>query len=335
MTRPWCGSPILSDAPRTLRSPCCNNAGMSDKPLVILAEPITAEAQQWLESRVELVTCTPGTDEFNRLLPTAAGLIVRTSTRVDESMLRCATDLRVVARAGVGLDNIDQEACRDRNIEVLSTPDANTQAVVEYVIAIVTNELRPRTPIHEAVDADGWADLRSSRHAAIQMDTLRLGILGLGRIGRGVGRVAGAIGFETIYTDLLDIPEGERQGARPVALEELLSTSDVLSIHVDGRDANRDLLGVAELAIMKENVLLVNTSRGFVIDATALSERLQACPDMHAVLDVHAEEPIPGTCPLLGLPNVTLLPHAGARTGKALADMSSVVRDLAGRLGID
>ena len=308
---------------------------MAGKPIVILAEPITTEAQEWLGHRVELVTCSPGTDEFNRLLPTAAGLLVRTSTRVDESMLRCATDLRVVARAGVGLDNIDQDACRDRNIEVLSTPDANTQAVVEYVIAIVTNELRPRTPIQEAVDADAWADLRSSRHAARQMDTLRLGILGFGRIGRGVGRVAGAIGFETIYTDLLDIPEDDRQGARPVPLEELLSTSDVLSIHVDGRDANRNLLGSAELSIVKENVLLVNTSRGFVIDANALSERLEACPDMRAVLDVHPEEPIPGTCPLLGLSNATLLPHAGARTGKALADMSNVVRDLAGRLGID
>jgi len=308
---------------------------MPDKPLVILAEPITPEAQQWLEDRVALVSCSPGSGEFNRLLPSAVGLVVRTSTRVDETMLRSATSLRVVARAGVGLDNIDQKACRDRNIEVLSTPGANAQAVVEYVIAIVTNELRPMTPMHEAVDADAWADLRSNRHAAVQMNTLRLGILGLGRIGRGVGRVAGAIGFETIYTDLLDIPEDDREGARPVPLEELLSTSDVLSIHVDGRDANRNLLGSAELSIMKENVLLVNTSRGFVIDANALAVRLEEFPAMRAVLDVHEVEPIPSTCPLLGLSNAILLPHAGARTGKALADMSNVVKDLAIHLGID
>ncbi len=316
-------------------SPCCHNAVMADRPLVILAEPIEAEAESWLGSRVQLVSCSPGDDEFANQLSQAVGMVVRTSTQVDETMLSSAPNLRVVARAGVGLDNIDVEACRARNIEVLSTPEANTQAVVEYVIAIITNELRPRIPVTEAVDLETWSALRSGTHAARQMDTLCLGILGFGRIGSRVGRIARAIGFETIYTDLVDIPESARHGARPVGIEELLSASDVLSIHVDGRDANRGLLGSEELAFLKKDALLVNTSRGFVIDTSALLESLMAFPAMHAVLDVHEEEPILSTYPLLGLSNATLLPHVGARTRKALADMSSVVKDLARHLGVE
>jgi len=308
---------------------------MAGRPLVILAEPITSEAETWLGSRVQLVSCSPGNDEFINHLSKAVGIVVRTSTQVEEAMLGSAPNLRVVARAGVGLDNIDVEACRARNIEVLSTPDANTQAVAEYVTAIITNQLRPRTPVSSAVDADTWADLRSTTNAARQMDTLCLGILGYGRIGSRVGRIAKAIGFETIYADLLDIPEEGRHGARPVGLRELLVASDVLSIHVDGRNENRGLLGAEELVHLKEDVLLVNTSRGFVIDSEALAVRLKASPEMHAVLDVHEEEPIPGTYPLWELPNATLLPHAGARTGKALEDMSGVVKDLARYLGVE
>jgi len=308
---------------------------MAGRPLVILAEPIEAEAESWLGSRVQLVASSPGEEDFNEHLPRAVGIVVRTSTRVDEHMLSSAPNLRVVARAGVGLDNIDVEACEARSIKVLSTPEANTQAVVEYVIAIITNELRPRTPVSEAVDVGTWRALRSSTHAARQMDTLCLGVLGFGRIGSRVGKIARAIGFDTIYADLLDIPDKGRHGARPVGIEELLVASDVLSIHVDGREANRGLLGGEELGLLKDDVLLVNTSRGFVLETKALLERLKACPAMHAVLDVHEEEPIPSTCPLLGLSNTTLLPHAGARTGKALVDMSSVVKDLARYLGVE
>ncbi|MCH2149355.1 MAG: hypothetical protein MK095_07965 [Phycisphaerales bacterium] len=307
---------------------------MASLPLILVTEPILCDSLQWLSERATVVETAPGDAEFNRLLPNAVALVVRTSTIVDAAMLDAASSLHAVARAGVGLDNIDQEACRERGIEVIHTPDANTQAVVEYVTTIVLDALRPREPLTGGVDRDGWDAIRSADRAYRQMSECRFGVLGFGRIGSRVAEVAAAIGFSTAYTDLRVIPESARHHAIALSLDELLSTSDVLSIHVDGRPSNRDLLGSRELALLPDHALLVNTSRGIIIETNALADRLRATPTFRAVLDVHDREPVPAGHPLLGLPNATLYPHVAARTTSALTNMSQVVEPLARHLGI-
>ncbi len=161
-----------------------------------------------------------------------------------------------------------------------------------------------------------------------QMSELTLGILGLGRIGRRVAEVAGVVGFDALYHDLLEIAPSERHGAVPVSGETLFERADVLTIHVDGRPSNRGFVGGDLLARTKEDVLLINTSRGFVVDNVALAARLRACPRIRAHLDVHDPEPIAADCPLLGIPNATLYPHLASRTETALRAMSWVVRDV-------
>ena len=155
-----------------------------------------------------------------------------------------------------------------------------------------------------------------------------LGILGFGRIGRRIAEVAGAIGFNTIYHDLLEMPDRERHGADPVTLDALLQDSDVLTIHVDGRDANRGLLDGTLLGKMKSDAIILNTSRGFVIEEAALAAWLAANPAGLAILDVHAEEPFTDDDPLLGLGNAHLAPHLASRTTTAMANMSWVVKDV-------
>ncbi|MCH2145431.1 MAG: hypothetical protein MK082_09845 [Phycisphaerales bacterium] len=301
---------------------------MAHDPLVIHTETISDRARAWLADRVELLSTRPGEDAFESNAARAEGLLVRTYTDVDDALLDRMPALKVVGRAGVGLDNIDLDACRARGIEVVHTPEANTQAVVEYVYTLLFELIRPRIRLETAVDADTWGGLRSTYVGRRELDEMTFGVLGLGKIGRRVAAVAGAFGARTIHHDLLDIPEADRFGSSPVTPETLFAEADILSIHVDGRRSNHDLVGADLLGLMKPDSILINTSRGFVIEEAALDAHLLAHPDATALLDVHASEPIPAGSPLLERPNARLTPHLASRTASAMERMSGVVEDV-------
>jgi phosphoglycerate dehydrogenase-like enzyme len=304
------------------------------RPLVIQTEHLDPVAAAWLGERCELVVC-PSEDEprFGELLGRAEGLLIRTYTKVDRALLARAPRLRAVARAGVGLDNVDQAACAERGIAVLSTPDANTRAVVEYVLALMLDALRPRLFLDHELDVKRWKRAREELVAARQLSDLTLGILGLGRIGSQVARACAALNMRVLYHDIVEIPPARRHGATPVSRDELLRESDVLSIHVDARPTNRGIVNHEFLTRCRTNVLLINTSRGFVVDAPALAAFLMANPEARAILDVHEPEPFGADYPLLAMPNAHLAPHIAAATRTAHRNMSWVVRDLWRALG--
>lgn len=299
------------------------------KPLVIQTEHLDPEAAAWLAERAELVVCpSEDRERFLPLLARAEGLAIRTYTRVDKALLDAAPRLRVVARAGVGLDNVDLEACRARGITVVSTPEANTRAVAEFVFALLFDALRPRMYLQAALAVRAWKESRQGLIAPRQLSTLTMGIVGLGAIGSQVARAAAALEMPAIYHDLVEIPESNRWGAIPVPFAQLLSESDIITLHVDARPTNRRLVSAPELARCKPEVVLVNTSRGFVVDAADLGAFLRAHPHALALLDVHDPEPFDASYPLLGLPNARLTPHIAAATATAHRNMSWVVRDL-------
>ncbi|HYD00235.1 MAG TPA: NAD(P)-dependent oxidoreductase [Phycisphaerales bacterium] len=298
-----------------------------NRQLVIQTEHLDAAPAAWLSERCELVR--KGADEhgFSELLARADGLVIRTYTTVDGQMLAGAPQLKVVGRAGVGLDNVDLAACAARGVTVCNTPDANSTAVVEYVLALMLDALRPRVGVG-AVSAAEWKRLRAENQAARQLSEMTLGIWGMGRIGTRVARVAASLGMRVLYSDLLEIPAERRWGAEPVSAAELCARADVLTVHVDGRRSNRRLVGAAAFAGMKKDVLLINAARGFIVDAAALAAFLRGNSAARAVLDVHEPEPFPADYPLLGLPNARLLPHLASCTATAQANMSWVVRDV-------
>ena len=170
--------------------------------------------------------------------------------------------------------------------------------------------------------------MRRGLVARRQLSELRLGIIGLGRVGTRVARAAGGLGMTVQYHDLLEIAPEHRQGAKPTSLEELLRTSDVVSVHVDARSSNRGFLNAAKLTMLCADVIVINTSRGFVVDATALADFLNTNPSATALMDVHDPEPFGGSYPLLRCANAHLYPHLGAATAAAHAAMSWVVRDV-------
>jgi D-3-phosphoglycerate dehydrogenase len=282
----------------------------------------------WLRGHARVVEIHHDDPAFPEHLRAAQGLVVRTYTRVNDALLAQAPRLKVVGRGGVGLENIDVGACRSRGVEVVFTPDANTLAVGDFVIGGMLQLLRPWAPFSQtAYTKQEFKRIRDTLRGR-QLNELTLGILGLGRVGRRVGHIAAnGFGMKVIYNDLVD-PGPVDFPATVVDKPTLYRESDVLSLHVDMRPGNEHLVGREQLALMKPSALLVNTSRGEVLDIAAVAEALRAGRLAGAFIDVFDPEPPAADFPLLGLPNVLLTPHMAARTHTAIENMSWVVRDV-------
>lgn len=298
-------------------------------PRVLQSEDLDPAAAAWLRESCDLVECHFSKQpRFDELLAQAEGLVVRTYTRVDQGLLDRAPRLRVVGRAGVGLDHIDVNACRRRGVEVVHTPAANCDAVAEYVFAMLFGALRPRIRLRSALDLAEWNRVRKGHEATSQLNELTMGVLGLGRVGSRVARIARGIGMRVLYHDLLDIAESSRHGATPVPPDTLLRDSDVVTIHVDGRSENRKWFSQRFCSLLRPTAIVVNSSRGLVLDEAALARWLRAHPAGLALIDVHDPEPFGPEYPLLGLENAVLSPHLAAGTAAAHAAMSWVVKDV-------
>ena len=297
-------------------------------PVVIVTEGSDPRPLQWLKERAA-VEEIPSTDAnfFDRLAG-AEGLLVRTYTKVNSALLDRAPKLKVVGRGGVGLENIDVAECRRRGIEVVYTPDANTLAVGDFVFGYLLQLLRPWEFFRDAVyPPKEFKRIRDTVRGR-QLNELTLGILGMGRVGRRMGHIAAnGFGMRVIYNDLLHI-SGLDFPATAVDKPALYAEADILTIHVDMRPGNENLVGREQLAKLKPSAVVINTSRGEVLDAAALADAIRAKKIFAAALDVFSPEPPPADFPLLGFPNVLLTPHLAARTTTALENMSWVVRDV-------
>lgn len=298
------------------------------RPVALVTEPIDEACRDWLAERCEVRAVAPDDDGFDSHLAAAHAMVVRTYTRIDDALLAKATNLQVIGRAGVGLDNIDLHACRVRDVAVVHTPEANTGAVVEFTIGMLLDALRPRREVRQAMPEDRWKRLRDAMISERQVSGSTLGVLGFGRIGSRVARTARSLGMRVLYHDLVEIPEAAAFGAEPVDRDTLLRESDAVTIHVDGRPENRGLLGARDLGLCKPDCAIINTARGFVLDPKALATWLVANPRASAWIDVHEPEPIPEDYPLLGLANAHLTPHIAAATRAAKTNMSWVVQDV-------
>lgn len=258
----------------------------------------------------------------------ADALIVRNRTQVRGALLDACRRLRVVGRLGVGLDNIDVPACAARGIEVVPATGANALAVAEYVIATAMALLRGAYASSADVADGRWP--RAALSAGREIAGKTLGLVGFGDIGRTTARLATALGMRIVGHDTVLPPADaawREARAEPLALDELVARADVVSLHVPLTAATRGLIGASRIAAMRPGAVLVNTSRGGIVDETALAAALRSGHLGGAALDVFEHEPLPAGSPLAGAPRLLLTPHIAGLTLESNMRVSTMIAD--------
>lgn len=237
---------------------------------------------------------------------------------VDGTTLADAAQLRVAAKCGAGLDNFDLDYLRERGITVVSVPGGNSSAVAEYAMVQMLALARGVVANDVAVRTGAWKP-----NVGMGLAGRALGIVGFGAIGRHLAHLATAFGMRVIVADpYLDAASARAEGVEVVELAALLSTADVVSLHVPLSDATRNLIGERELAQMQPHAVLVNDSRGGIVDEQALARALTAGTIAGAAVDVFADEPAAPDLPLLAAPNLLVSPHTAGYSDSALATVT-------------
>ena len=285
---------------------------MSDRPRVLVRERIAEAGVELLRERFDVDVDLDGALE--QRIGAYDGLIVRSATKVTAGLLEQAVRLRVIGRAGVGVDNVDVDAATKRGILVVNAPESTVVSAAEHAIGLLLALARSIPQAHAALKDGRW---ERSRFAGIELAEKTLGVVGFGRIGQQVARRARGLAMHVVAYDPFVAPERMRDaGVEHVAsLEGLLEVSDFVTLHTALTAESRNLIGARELELAKDGVRIVNAARGELVDEAALIEALRSGRVAGAALDTFGQEPYSG--PLLELDNVVLTPHLGASTQEA------------------
>jgi len=255
-----------------------------------------------------------GPEELIEVIPGAAALIIRSATQVTRQVLEAGTDLVVVGRAGIGLDNIDVEAATQRGVMVVNAPQSNILSAAEHTMALLLAQARNIPQAHRALSEGRW---ERSKWEGVELADKTLGIVGLGRIGKLVAQRALAFGMRLVAYDPFVSAERARQlSVELMPLERLVEVADFVTLHVAKTPDTAGLIGKDLLALVKPGIRIVNVARGGIVDEAALAEAIRAGRVAGAALDVFAAEPTTES-PLFGLPQVVVTPHLGASTREA------------------
>ena len=242
-------------------------------------------------------------------------LITRSGTAVTEELVSSGNRLRIIGRAGVGLDNVDVDACTARGILVINAPTANIMSATEHTMAMMLALCRNIPEAHASVKRGEWV---RSKFMGMELNAKTLGIVGLGRIGTRVTQRAKAFGMRVIAFDPYIAPTVfERSGAEQVMLDELLAQSDVITVHTPLTDETRGMIGAEEIAKMKDGVIVLNIARGGIYQEEALAGALNRGKIAGAAIDVYVNEPPGKDHPLVAAKNTIVSPHIGANTIEA------------------
>jgi D-3-phosphoglycerate dehydrogenase len=295
---------------------------------VLVTEPLSESGLQLLRQELD-VDVRP--ELAKQGLPDAIGpydgLIVRSQTKVTEEVLDRATALKVVGRAGIGLDNVDVEAATRRGITVVNAPQSNIISAAEHTLALLLAQARNIPQAHAALKSGQW---ERERFQGVEVHGKTLGVIGLGRVGAMVAQRALAFGMRVIAFD----PYVSKDRAKSLGveltpnLEGLLVQADFVTIHLPRTAETEGLIGERELALMKEGARLINTARGGLIDERALVNALRDGKLAGAALDVFATEPAPAAHPLLHFDNVVVTPHLGASTQEAQDKAGTAIAEM-------
>jgi D-3-phosphoglycerate dehydrogenase / 2-oxoglutarate reductase len=284
-------------------------------PIVLIAEELSPAGIAQLESGFE-IRYADGSDRA-QLLPALAdadAVIIRSATTIDTEALEHAPKLRVVARAGVGLDNVDVEAATRAGVMVVNAPTSNIVSAAEHAVALLLSTARNVPQAMASLKSGQW---KRSAFTGVELQDKVAGLLGLGKIGVLVAQRLASFGMTVIaYDPYVAAARAAQLGVRLVSLEELLAESDFISVHLPRSAETIGLIGDRQLRMVKPGVRIINAARGGIVDESALAGALTDGRIAGAALDVYATEPCTDS-PLFGLPTVVVTPHLGASTHEA------------------
>jgi len=286
-------------------------------PKVLIADDVGEECARILK-KAEIDVDFRGKmkpDDLRAAIPAYEGLIVRSSVKVTREILEAGTKLKIVGRAGIGVDNIDQESATRRGVIVMNAPQGNVASAAEHTFGLLMATARNIAAADASVRAGKW---ERSKYLGVELETKTLGIVGFGKIGSLVAQYARPFRMRVIAADpLLTKERAAQAGVELVELDRLLGEADYITFHVPLTDKTKGMIGSTQLKKMKRTVRLINTSRGGVIDEKALAEALIAKEIGGAALDVYEQEPPAKDHPLFRIETVTLTPHLAASTEEA------------------
>src|SRR5450755_778644 len=290
---------------------------MSDLNRVLIAEPIAERGLELLRSAGLEVDVQIGLskEQLIAVLPGVAALVIRSATRVDADVLAAATDLVVVGRAGIGLDNVDVAEATRRGVMVVNAPQSNVLSAAEHSLALLLAQARNIPQAHADLVAGSW---NRSRWEGVELYDKTLGIVGLGRVGVLVAQRANAFGMRLIaYDPFVSADRARQLGVSLVpTIEALVAEADFVTVHLPKTPETIGLIGAAVLAQAKPGLRIVNTARGGIVDEAALAAAIREGRVAGAAIDVFAHEPTTES-PLFELDSVVVTPHLGASTAEA------------------
>jgi len=293
--------------------------GSTDRPRVLVREPIADAGLELLKSRFDVVE--DGESDLASIIGEFDAIVVRSATTLDAGLIERATRLKIIGRAGVGVDNVDVDAATRRGIVVANAAESTVDSAAEHAIALLLALARNVPQAHAALTSGHWD---RQRFTGIELAGKTLGVLGLGRIGRQVARRALGLGMRVVAYDPFVAEErfrdlGVESAASP---DQVYADSDVDTLTLPLNDETRGLLGASAFERMKDGVRIVNAARGGLVDERALAEAIRSRKVAGAALDVFETEPYDG--PLLELPQVVVTPHLAGSTTEA-QDRAGVV----------
>lgn len=289
---------------------------------VLIADEVSARCDEILkESGIE-VERQPKIAEADLVKAIAGfqGVIVRSRIKINKDHLAAGKDLKIVGRAGAGVDNIDVDAATERGIVVVNAPASNTQSVAEHVFALLLSTARHVAKSCAGMKQGLWD---RNKYMGTELAGKTMGVIGTGKIGRRVAEMAKAWGLRVVANSPSAMRDDDRkdalrkQGIELLDLSEVLREADFVTLHTPLNNTTRKMIGRDQLKLMKKSAILVNTSRGGVIDDEALAEALKTGTIGAACLDVYDKEPPPADWPLLKLDNLVTTPHLAASTHEA------------------
>ncbi|MEW5758576.1 MAG: phosphoglycerate dehydrogenase [Candidatus Omnitrophota bacterium] len=294
---------------------------------ILVSDPLSADGLKLLKDAGFEVDEKIGLEHeaLKKIIKNYDALLVRSATKVKRDLIEEAKNLKVIGRAGVGLDNVDLAAATERGIIVMNTPAGNTVSTAELTMSMILSLTRNIPQAHMSLIKGEW---KRSKFLGAELYSKTLGIIGLGRIGKEVSKRAASFGMKIIaYDPFITVDKAKELGIEVVGLDKIFKLSDYITVHTPLTDETKNLISDQQFKMMKKGVRIINCARGGIVNEKALAENLASGKVSGAALDVFEQEPLSADSPLRKFENVILTPHIGASTEEAQLNVALEVAE--------